>query len=135
MEKKIHVVNLNECPSVEAQGFKRIPIFSTRNVGDQISLEYVVLPKGAEATPHSHIGVHTVVYTLQGGVRIYFGEDLDKQVIVRPQGCVYIPPDVIHYVVNEHEEDMVAIVARTPYDYKVKEYQNLLSTISNIRHF
>ncbi len=131
----ITVINLQDCKPLEAQGFQRINIFNPQSVdNNEISLEYVTLPKGAESSPHAHIGTHTVVYTLKGGVRIYFGDNLENQVEVKPQGCVYIPPNVIHHVVNEHEEEMVAIVARTPASHQVKEYTHLLENIETIIH-
>ena len=128
----IRVKNLDECTAHQGQGFKRISIFNPANtLGNHISLEYVILPKGAESTPHAHLDTHTVVFTLQGSVRLFYGDRLEQQKIVGPEGCVYIPPNVIHYVVNEHDEDMIAVVARTPYKHQIREHQELLDLLSH----
>jgi len=126
----IKVVNLRDCPSSNEQGYKRVQVFGGHNIqSGKISLEYVVLPKGAESMPHAHLETDTVVFTLQGKVKIYYGEALSEQVVVMPLGCVHIPPGVIHHVVNEHDEDMIAVVARTPHLHQVQEYSHLLKII------
>lgn len=134
---KILTKKLEDCLPKAAQGFQRIHIFDPDTVKNgELALEYVILPTGAESRPHSHIDTHTVVFTIQGSVRIYFGEELENQLTVAPQESVYIPPGVIHHVVNEHEEDMIAVVARTPSVGKVKEFPHLINslTVKNLSH-
>lgn len=121
---------LSACLPESTQGFQRAHIFSPNlSNTSQLTLEYVVLPTGAESVPHAHIETHTVVYTIQGGVRIYFGDQLENQLVVEPQESVYIPPGVIHHVVNERVEDMIAIVSRTPSFNEVEEFPELLKFI------
>jgi quercetin dioxygenase-like cupin family protein len=64
---RVKVVNVTACEHVLGQGYRRISIFNGLNTGnDQITLEYVILPKGEESTPHAHVDSHTVVFTLNG---------------------------------------------------------------------
>jgi uncharacterized RmlC-like cupin family protein len=123
----ILVKKLNLASSKELQGFRRVQIFGEDDIGgSNISLEYVILPKGRESTPHLHVDTYSVIFTLQGVAKIYFGESLENIVTAGVDDSVYIPPNVIHYVVNEFEEEMIAIVARTPSSHSVKEFPMLL---------
>jgi uncharacterized RmlC-like cupin family protein len=56
---------------------------------------------------------------------VLFGECLENEIVAGPGDCVYIPPDVIHYVVNEDLEPMEAAVSRTPATHTVVEYPEL----------
>ncbi|MEO0584076.1 MAG: cupin domain-containing protein [Bacteroidota bacterium] len=123
----VKVIPLRERANTHAQGFRRQTIFNETQTQGQISLEYVILSTGAESSPHIHVGTHTVVYTLQGKVKVYYGEKLQHHVKVGPRDSVYIPPDVLHYVVNEDEQDMVAVVARTPGKHLVKEVEQAIT--------
>ena len=124
----ILVTALGKCPKAVSQGFSRTHIFNSNTTGcEAISLEYVALSKGAESSPHSHVASHTVIFTLTGRVTVYFGRQLENDVRVGPHDCVYIPPDVVHYVVNEGDEAMTAVVARTPDRNVVEEFAELLS--------
>lgn len=126
---KVITEKLHDSSVSSNQGFRRTHIFSPDNLKQSpISLEYVVLPTGAESIPHAHLETHTVVFTIQGGVRIYFGEDLEHQLTVAPKESVYIPPGLIHHVVNENEEDMIAVVARTNSAKGVKEFPHLINS-------
>ncbi len=121
------VAALDRCTRAETQGFSRIQIFNSSVTGcDSISLEFVSLPKGAESSPHAHVSSHTVVFTLTGNVRVYFGRRLERDVRVGPLDCVYIPPGVIHHVVNEGDEVMTAVVARTPDRNIVEEFRDIV---------
>jgi uncharacterized RmlC-like cupin family protein len=107
-----------------------VKIIDRESTGNEhISLEYVRLPKGAESYPHLHVNTHTAVYTLQGEVKLYYGDRLENVVVVGKHDCVYIPPNVIHYVVNERDEEMISIVARTPSHHEVKEFKELFETM------
>lgn len=131
----IKLVELENCHPVSANGFQRISIFNFENTKcNELSLEMVILPKGEESTPHAHVGIHTMVFTLSGAVTLYFGDQLQHNLSVTKSACVYIPPGVIHYVVNQNDEPMVAIVARSPYCHKVIEYPQLQNFIDNFKN-
>jgi uncharacterized RmlC-like cupin family protein len=124
----ILVATVDRSTQAEAQGFSRFHIFNSTVTGcDAISLEYVRLAKGSESSPHAHVSSHTVVFTLTGRVSVYFGQQLEQGVTVGPFDCVYIPPGVIHYVVNEGDEVMTAVVARTPDRNVVEEFPDILT--------
>lgn len=131
----IKLVEVENCHTVSSNGFQRISIFNFENTNcNELSMEMVILPKGEESTPHSHVETHTMVFTLSGEVTLYFGDQLQHNLSVTKSACVYIPPGTIHYVVNHNEEPMVAIVARSPYLHKVIEYPKLQSQIGQIKN-
>ena len=126
----ITVVHLDQCPAVSQHGFERRSVFNPALTGcDRLSLEFVELQTGEESSPHAHLGTHTMVYTISGSVRIYFGKRLETVLDVCPGDCVHIPPDVIHYVVNAQAMPMRAVVARSPARHEVVEYPELRTLV------
>ena len=125
MEIKIMKLDLKKFQ--KSQGFKRIPIFNEENLGiSDICLEYVILPKGKESIPHLHVDTFSVIFTLKGVAKIFYGENLESFGEAHQGDSVYIPPNIIHYVINEYDQEMVAVVARTPSQHIVKEFPELL---------
>jgi uncharacterized RmlC-like cupin family protein len=126
-----HIIKrtLAGCAPLIRQGFKRIPIFNASDAEAPMSFEFVSLPQGAESVPHAHVGTHTMVYTLSGQVHIFFGEELENTLQVGPTESVYLPPNVIHYVINPSVEPMTALVARSPASHTVAEHPSLTSRV------
>jgi uncharacterized RmlC-like cupin family protein len=125
-EERIQLRNADESAVFTRQGFKRELIFNEADLGSApLCLERVTLQMGEECVPHLHLGTHTVVYTLTGRVRVHYGDELQHAIEVGPSDCVFIPPGVIHYVVNEWPEPMTAVVARTAARHEVLEFPYL----------
>ena len=115
------------------EGFNRIQAISPETTGiDNISMELLILPPGAESLPHAHKNVHTVVYIIGGSVRAYVGERLEKYHDILSGDFVYVPPDVIHFPINKGNEVLVAVVARTPANSSVVEFKELTHNVRGV---
>ena len=91
---------------------------SARNVpAKQLSMNVAVVPPGAVAFAHVHVGFEVMLYILQGRVRHEYG-DLLKQSIDNAAGdFIYIEPGVPHEVFNLSDtEPVIAVVARSDAD-------------------
>jgi uncharacterized RmlC-like cupin family protein len=104
-------------PAAEVMSRQRLPYFigiSGRTVGSQgLSMHIVVIPPGARADPHRHIGYETGIYVLEGRVLTRWGERLENEMVSEPGDFLYVPPGVPHEAVNLSDtEPARAVVAR-----------------------
>lgn len=78
-----------------------------------LSMHMVVIPPGARAQPHIHVGYETAIYVLQGKVETRYGEKLEESVISEAGDFLFVPPGVPHEAINlSSTEPARAIVAR-----------------------
>jgi uncharacterized RmlC-like cupin family protein len=78
-----------------------------------LSMHLVVIPPGARAEPHVHIGYETGIYVLQGRVETRYGEGLSQSVVSEAGDFLFVPPGVPHEAINlSATEPARAIVAR-----------------------
>ena len=96
---------------------QRLPYFigiSGSTVGSAgLSMHMVVIPPGARADPHLHVGYETGIYVLEGEVLTRWGDALENQVVSAAGDFLFIPPGVPHEAINLSSTDSArAIVAR-----------------------
>ncbi len=96
---------------------QRLPYFvgiSGATVGAQgLSMHLVVIPPGARAAPHVHVGYETGIYVLEGEVLTRWGAALEHEVISRAGDFLFVPPGVPHEAVNLSQTAPArAVVAR-----------------------
>jgi uncharacterized RmlC-like cupin family protein len=78
-----------------------------------LSMHIVVIPPGARAAPHRHIGYETGIYVLEGRVCTRWGERLENEVVSEAGDFLFVPPGVPHEAINLSEtEPARAVVAR-----------------------
>lgn len=78
-----------------------------------LSMHMVVIPPGARAQPHIHVGYETAIYVLQGKVETRYGEKLEESVISEAGDFLFVPPGVPHEAINlSSTEPARALVAR-----------------------
>ena len=104
-------------PDREIMTKQKLPYFvgiSGETVGARgLSMHIVVIPPGARAEPHSHIGYETGIYVLQGRVRTRWGAALENDVISEAGDFLFIPGGVPHEAINLSDvEPARAVVAR-----------------------
>ena len=63
--------------------------------GERIMLAHVYLDKGAIVPTHSHDN-EQLTYVLEGALRLWIGEDLDEEHVVRTGEVLHIPSGVPH---------------------------------------
>lgn len=104
-------------PDREVMTAQRLPYFigiSGTTVGATgLSMHLVVIPPGARAEPHIHMGYETGIYVLEGQVKTRWGDGLENEVISSAGEFLFIPPGVPHEAVNLSQTASArAVVAR-----------------------
>lgn len=104
-------------PTCEVMTRQQLPYFigiSGKTVGAQgLSMHIVVIPPGARAAPHLHIGYETGIYVLEGRVCTRWGAALEHEVVSEPGDFLFVPPGVPHEAINlSATEPARAVVAR-----------------------
>ena len=91
---------------------------SSKNVpAKHLSMNVAVVPPGAVAFAHVHVGFEVMLYILQGRVRHEYGDGLKESVDNAAGDFIYIEPGVPHEVFNLSDtEPVVAVVARSDAD-------------------
>ena len=91
---------------------------SSKNVpAKQLSMNVAVVPPGAVAYAHVHVGFEVMLYILEGRVRHEYGDGLKRSVENAAGDFIYIEPGVPHEVFNlSDSEPVVAVVARSDAD-------------------
>lgn len=104
-------------PDREVATRQRLPYFigisgNTVNASG-LSMHLVVIPPGARAEPHIHVGYETGIYVLEGTVCTRWGPSLEHEVISRAGEFLFVPPGVPHEAINLSTEFPArAVVAR-----------------------
>ena len=71
------------------------------------------VPPGAQSMPHYHEGCESAVYMLSGGLRVRWGDRLEKDLELEPGDLVYVPPRETHVLENISDTDPAEyVVAR-----------------------
>jgi uncharacterized RmlC-like cupin family protein len=87
---------------VGKQGFTYGAGASAETVGAaRICMNILPMPPGAKAKVHYHKGIETISYLLEGECIVYYGDELEKHVLVKARDQVFIPADVPHAPSNE----------------------------------
>ncbi|HEY3728549.1 MAG TPA: cupin domain-containing protein [Solirubrobacteraceae bacterium] len=58
------------------------------------------VPPGAQSRPHYHEGCESAVYMLSGGLRVKWGDHLERELEIEPGDMVYVPPRETHVLEN-----------------------------------
>lgn len=104
-------------PQVEVMTRQRLPYFvgiSGQTVHAQgLSMHLVVIPPGARAEPHVHVGYETGIYVLEGAVLTRWGAALENEVVSKAGDFLFVPPGVPHEAINLSDTAAArAVVAR-----------------------
>ncbi len=104
-------------PGREVMTRQQLPYFvgiSGQTVGARgLSMHIVVIPPGARAQPHVHVGYETGIYVLEGRVCTRWGAALEHEVVSEPGDFLFVPPGVPHEAINlSASEPARAVVAR-----------------------
>ncbi|MDR4518861.1 MAG: cupin domain-containing protein [Nitrosomonas sp.] len=122
-------------PDQEVTTLQKLPYFlgiSGQTVGATgLSMHVVVIPPGAKAEPHIHVGYETGIYVLEGEVLTRWGTNLENEVVSTSGEFLFVPPDVPHDATNlSQSKPARAIVARNdpaeqdkvvPYPYRISD--------------
>jgi uncharacterized RmlC-like cupin family protein len=104
-------------PQAEVMSTQRLPYFigisgQTANARG-LAMHLVVIPPGAKAAPHIHVGYETGIYVLEGRVLTRWGPALEHEVVSEAGDFLFVPPGVPHEATNlSQTEPARAVVAR-----------------------
>lgn len=74
---------------------------SAETVGAQnVCMNVMPMPAGARAKAHYHKGIETIAYMLEGECYVYYGDSLEKRVLVHTGEQSFVPADVPHAPCN-----------------------------------
>jgi len=104
-------------PDRAVDTLQRLPYFlgvSGSTVGATgLSMHLVVIPPGARAEPHIHVGYETGIYVIAGRVETRYGEGLAQSIVSEAGDFLFVPPGVPHEAINlSATEPARAIIAR-----------------------
>ena len=104
-------------PDRAVDTLQRLPYFlgvSGVTVGATgLSMHLVVIPPGARAEPHIHVGYETGIYVIAGRVETRYGEGLAQWIVSEAGDFLFVPPGVPHEAINlSASEPARAIIAR-----------------------
>jgi uncharacterized RmlC-like cupin family protein len=87
---------------------------SAETVGAQkVCMNVLLMPPGAVAKAHYHKGIETIAYMLEGECTVYYGDDLQKRVLVREGEQSFVAADVPHAPRNESGKPCTWIVVHS----------------------
>jgi uncharacterized RmlC-like cupin family protein len=97
------------------QGLFYAPAISAQTVGARgIHMQIVTIPPGGRANAHKHEGHETAIHVLSGKSGMWYGEKLERHLVVKAGDFLYIPANMPHLPYNLSDtESCVAIIART----------------------
>ena len=99
---------------VGKQGFTYGAGASTETVGAQrICMNILPMPAGAVAKAHYHKGIETIAYMLEGECAVYYGDDLQKRVLVLQGEQCFVAADIPHAPRNESGKACTFIVVHS----------------------
>jgi uncharacterized RmlC-like cupin family protein len=98
-----------------------------------LCLELATLPPGARGRAHLHAEHESAAYVLEGSIVMWFGDQLEEQLVAHAGDFVYIPDGVPHLPANASAtESAVAVLART--DAHEQESVVMLPALDELPH-
>ncbi|MBV9568668.1 MAG: cupin domain-containing protein [Hyphomicrobiales bacterium] len=99
---------------VGKQGFTYGAGASAETVGAQrVCMNILPMPPGAVAKAHYHKGIETIAYMLEGECAVYYGDNLQKRVLVHQGEQSFVAADVPHAPRNESGKACIWIVVHS----------------------
>jgi uncharacterized RmlC-like cupin family protein len=99
---------------VGKQGFTYRAGASAATVGAQnVCMNVLPMPPGAVAKAHYHKGIETIAYVLEGECAVYYGENLQKRVLVSEGEQCFMAADIPHVPRNESGKPCTIIVVHS----------------------
>ena len=99
---------------VGKQGFTYGAGASAETVGAQkVCMNTLPMPPGAVAKAHYHKGIETIAYMLEGECTCYYGENLEKRVLVRQGEQCFVAAGIPHAPRNESSKPCTFIVVHS----------------------
>lgn len=96
------------------QGFSYFAGISAESAGARgICMHLLTIPPGGRAKAHLHEAHETAIYVLSGRTEMWYGERLERHMVVAAGDMLYIPAGMPHLPMNTGSEPATAVIART----------------------
>lgn len=96
------------------QGFSYFAGISAESAGAKgICMHLLTIPPGGRAKAHLHEAHETAIYVLSGRTEMWYGERLERHMVVAAGDMLYIPAGMPHLPMNPGSEPATAVIART----------------------
>ncbi len=96
------------------QGFSYFAGISAESTGAKgICMHLLTIPPGGRAKAHLHEAHETAIYVLSGVTEMWYGERLERHMVVAAGDMLYIPAGMPHLPMNTGSEPATAVIART----------------------
>jgi glutamate/tyrosine decarboxylase-like PLP-dependent enzyme/uncharacterized RmlC-like cupin family protein len=81
-----------------------------------LSLNVTAFPPGGSSAAHLHRSFETAIYAVRGAVELFYGEHLERSVVVEQGDFCFVPPGVAHRAFNlsEHEPALFVTARNDP---------------------
>ncbi|MFQ3534526.1 MAG: cupin domain-containing protein [Aggregatilineales bacterium] len=110
---KLLVIHPDEGVQDTHHGFMRQWGITQETTGAQsISMTHGTLAPGLRAEPHYH-PFETAIYVISGIAKVYYGPNLEHEVICQAGDFVYIAPGVVHAPENIGDVPLDYVAARS----------------------
>jgi uncharacterized RmlC-like cupin family protein len=78
-----------------------------------LSLQLTTFPPAGHSNAHLHLGYETAIFGVRGAVELFYGERLERSVVIAEGAFCFIPPGLPHKAYNLSErEDALFVTAR-----------------------
>ncbi len=99
---------------VGKQGFTYGAGVSAETVGARkVCMNVLPMPPGAVAKAHYHNDIETIAYMLEGECVVYYGDNLQKRLLVRQGEHCFVAADMPHAPRNESGKPCTLIVVHS----------------------
>jgi uncharacterized RmlC-like cupin family protein len=109
------VIKSGETSYTGKQAFTYFAGISAESVGSTgICMHMLTIPPGERAKAHLHENHETAIYVISGEGGMWYGENLEENVVIKAGEFLYIPAGMPHLPYNHSEtESCTAVLART----------------------
>lgn len=89
-------------------------IYAENTGAERICMHLLNIPPGGRAKAHLHENHETAIYVISGVAEMWYGQNLEKHMVIRAGEYLYIPAGMPHLPYNPSETEVAtAILART----------------------
>ncbi|MCA9999046.1 MAG: cupin domain-containing protein [Anaerolineales bacterium] len=89
-------------------------IYAENTGAERICMHLLNIPPGGRAKAHLHENHETAIYVISGITEMWYGQNLEKHMVIKAGEYLYIPAGMPHLPYNPSETEVAtAILART----------------------
>ena len=83
---------------------------------EKVCMNVLPMLPGVHSVPHIHKEIETIAYLLQGECTLFYGDNLENQILVRRGEQIFIPENVPHAPFNQSKNECIWVVVHSSGD-------------------